>query len=139
MVLQLLRLRVVSATERFQWTCSPRRSHRSRVTRRIPAPRIAEGLAITRECVRDIAGGRRGRRRATAIVLMPARFQVDDADYGRLKEAVAAAGGELLRDAATERFDAALAALPLPRVDAPAGAPRARCPGPTSSSRRRCT
>ena len=41
----------------------------------------------------------------------------DDADYGRLKEAVTAAGGELQRDAASQRFDAALAELPLPRVD----------------------
>ena len=42
---------------------------------------------------------------------MPARFQVDDADYGRLKDSVAAAGGELVRDAATERFDEALAPI----------------------------
>ncbi len=48
---------------------------------------------------------------------MPARFQVDDGDYGRLKEIVAAAGGTLVRDAATERFDQALAPLGLPRLD----------------------
>ena len=52
---------------------------------------------------------------------MPARFQVDEADYGRLKAIVAAAGGSLVRDAATERFDAALAPL-IPRLDVPAGA-----------------
>jgi hypothetical protein len=51
-------------------------------------------------------------------MLMPARFQVDDADYGRLREAVAQSGGELIRDAATERFDRILAALPIPRFDA---------------------
>ena len=62
-------------------------------------------------------------------MLMPARFQVDDADYGRLKEAVAAAGGHLVRDAATERFDAALAPLPLPRFDALPPL-RAALPGP---------
>ena len=62
-------------------------------------------------------GGRASQGASTAIALMPARFQVDDADYGRLKEAVTAAGGELQRDAASQRFDAALAELPLPRVD----------------------
>jgi hypothetical protein len=119
MVLQLLRLRVVSATERFGGTLTsgaapepPLQSYAAN-----PAPRIAEGLAISRQCIRDIAAVAAGAGARTAIALMPARFQVDDADYGRLKEAVAAAGGELQRDAASERFDAALAGLPLPRVD----------------------
>lgn len=31
-------------------------------------------------------------------IVMPARFQIDDADYGRLREAVAQAEGELVRD-----------------------------------------
>ena len=65
----------------------------------------------------------------TAVVLMPARFQVDDADYGRLREAVAQSGGELIRDAASERFDRALADLPVPRFDA-LPALRASLPGP---------
>jgi lysophospholipase L1-like esterase len=116
MVLQLLRLRVVSATARFQGLLTapepPLQSYAAS-----PAPRIAEGLAITRQCVRDIAAVAASRGASTAIALMPARFQVDDADYGRLKEAVTAAGGELQRDAASERFAAALAELPLPRVD----------------------
>jgi hypothetical protein len=60
---------------------------------------------------------------------MPARFQVDDADYGRLREAVSQAGGELRRDAASERFDAALASLRLPSLDA-LPALRAALPGP---------
>ena len=116
MVLQLLRLRVVAATARFHGLLSapepPLQSYAAS-----PAPRIAEGLAITRQCVRDIAAVAASQGASTAIALMPARFQVDDADYGRLKEAVAAAGGELQRDAASRRFDAALAELPLPRVD----------------------
>ena len=62
-------------------------------------------------------------------MLMPARFQVDDADYGRLREAVAQSGGELVRDAATARFDEALSTLPLPRLDA-LPALRAALPGP---------
>jgi SGNH hydrolase-like domain, acetyltransferase AlgX len=115
-VLQLLRLRVVSATDRFSGTLSapepPLQSYAAH-----PAARIADGLAVSRQCVRDIAATAAATGASTAIALMPARFQVDDADYGRLREAVAAAGGELQRDAATERFDAALAELPLPRLD----------------------
>ncbi len=48
---------------------------------------------------------------------MPARFQVDDPDYQRLRDIVAQSGGELRRDAATERFAAALGDLGLPIVD----------------------
>jgi lysophospholipase L1-like esterase len=116
MVLQLLRLRVVAATARFRGVLTapepPLQSYEAS-----PAPRIAEGLAVSRQCVRDIASIAARLGASTAVALMPARFQVDDADYGRLKEAVAAAGGELRRDAATERFDAALADLLLPRLD----------------------
>jgi lysophospholipase L1-like esterase len=116
MVLQLLRLRVVSATERFTGRLAapepPLQSYAA-----IANPRIAEGIAISRQCLADIAAVAAAGGARTAIALMPARFQVDDADYGRLKEAVAAAGGELRRDAASERFDRALAGLPLPRLD----------------------
>jgi lysophospholipase L1-like esterase len=128
MVLQLLRVRVVSATGRFSGTLAapepPLQSYAAN-----PAPRIAEGLAITRQCIRDIAAVALGAGARTAVALMPARFQVDDADYGRLKDAVAAAGGELRRDAASERFDGALADLPLPRIDL-LPALRGALPGP---------
>ena len=60
---------------------------------------------------------------------MPARFQIDDPDYGRLKAIVAEAGGNLVRDAATERFDAALAPVSVPRLDLLPGLRAAR-PGP---------
>jgi hypothetical protein len=60
---------------------------------------------------------------------MPARFQVDDADYQRLRANVTQAGGILLRDGANARFDAALADLPAPRVDVLPALRRA-LPGP---------
>jgi hypothetical protein len=63
------------------------------------------------------------------VVLMPARFQVDDGDYGRLKEIVAAAGGSLVRDAATARFDQVLSPLGIPRLDL-VPALRGALPGP---------
>ena len=53
----------------------------------------------------------------TALLLMPARFQLDDADHGRLKQAVRQAGGELVRDAASTRFRTTLGGLGLPMMD----------------------
>ena len=82
-----------------------------------PPPHVLEGVAVTRTAVERIAGraGRLGAR--TGIVLMPARFQTDDDDYGRLAKTVAEHGGTLERHAATERFRAGLAATKLPMLD----------------------
>jgi hypothetical protein len=60
---------------------------------------------------------------------MPARFQVDDADFGRLKEVVSQAGGELVRDGATDRFARTLATIDVPQFDA-LPALRGALPGP---------
>ena len=110
MVLQVLRLRVVSATERFTGALgTPEPPLQSYAVN--PAPRIGQGLTIARECVAGIAASATAGGARTAVMLMPARFQVDDADYGRLKEAVAQSGGELARDAASERFAAAISGL----------------------------
>jgi hypothetical protein len=128
MVLQLLRLRVASATERFGAVLAAPEAPLQMYDAH-PNPRIAEGLAVSRQCISEIASVAAAAGARTAIALMPARFQVDDADYGRLKEIVAASGGDLRRDAATERFDAALADLPLPRVDL-LPALRSALPGP---------
>ena len=83
----------------------------------------------TRQCVQAIDAEAEAAGARTAILLMPARFQVDDGDYGRLRDTVAQSGGELVRDAASQRFDAAMATLPLPRLDA-LPALRAALPGP---------
>lgn len=127
MVLQILRLRVVSATERLTPTVAPEPPLQSYAAS--PAPRIAEGLEIATRAIDDIAKTAAGAGADTAVVLMPARFQVDDPDYGRLAEAVRASGGTLVRDAATERFDRALAPLPIPRLDVLPALRRA-LPGP---------
>ncbi|HET7220318.1 MAG TPA: hypothetical protein VFJ02_19820 [Vicinamibacterales bacterium] len=116
MVLQILRLRVVSATERFSPSAAPPEPPLQSYAAR-PAPRISEGLEIATRAIDDIAKTAAAAGAATAVVLMPARFQVDDPDYGRLADAVRQAGGTLVRDAATERFDAALSALPIARLD----------------------
>lgn len=116
MVLQILRLRAVSAADRFTGATAPPEPPLQSYAAN-PAPRIAQGIAITRECVEEVARLAAAHGAKTAIALMPARFQVDDADYGRLKEAVAGAGGELVRDAATQRFADGLGGLGLPVVD----------------------
>ncbi len=116
MVLQVLRLRVVSVTDRLPTFKAPPEPPLQSYAAH-PAPRIAEGMRISRDCVSAIADEASSVGARTMVMLVPARFQVDDPDYGRLKTAVAQAGGELVRDAATDRFDAALADVPLPRLD----------------------
>jgi lysophospholipase L1-like esterase len=128
MVLQILRLRIVTATERLSPSLAPPEPPLQSYAAE-PAPRIAAGLAAARRSVEDIAGTAASVNATTAVVLMPARFQVDDADYGRLKAIVAAAGGSLLRDAASERFANALAELALPQLDV-LPALRSALPGP---------
>jgi len=116
MVLQVLRLRFTALTDRFTHVIGPPEAPLQSYAAH-PAPRIARGLEITRDAVSAIAEDAAAAGARTGVLLMPARFQVDDGDYGRLREAVAQAGGELVRDAATERFDRAVAALTLPRLD----------------------
>ncbi|HEX6464209.1 MAG TPA: SGNH/GDSL hydrolase family protein [Vicinamibacterales bacterium] len=128
MVLQVLRLRVVTVTDRLSnWITPPEPPLQAYAAK--PAPRIAEGLRVSRECVQAIASDAATAHARTMVLLIPARFQVDDADYGHLKEAVEGAGGHLVRDAASERFNEALAGLAVPRLDV-LPALRAALPGP---------
>ncbi|HEY2433694.1 MAG TPA: SGNH/GDSL hydrolase family protein [Vicinamibacterales bacterium] len=128
LVLQVLRLRVVSVTDRMSnWRSPPEPPLQTYAER--PAARIGEGLRLSVDCVRQIANDAAASGARTMVMLMPARFQVDDADYGRLKDIVAGAGGSLLRDAATARFADALRPLGLPEFDA-LPALRASLPGP---------
>ena len=121
-------VRIVSVTDRLShWISPPEPPLQSYAEK--PAARIAEGLRISRECVETIAAEAAAAGARTMVMLMPARFQVDDTDYGHLKRAVEGAGGKLVRDAATERFDRAIAELPVPRFDA-LPALRAALPGP---------
>ena len=82
-----------------------------------PPPVVGQGLEISRKAFGLIADRARGVGARTAIALMPARFQTDDADFGRLSEIVRQAGGELVRNSASERFRTTLAPLGLPMVD----------------------
>jgi hypothetical protein len=126
MVLQLLRLRVVAATARFARTAGPPEPPLQSYAER-PAPRIDRGLQVIHRVVRAMEEEARGAGARTAVMLMPARFQVNDIDYANLRQAVDEAGGHLLRDAATARIDAALQDLPVRRFDA---LPPLRAAGP---------
>jgi SGNH hydrolase-like domain, acetyltransferase AlgX len=128
MVLQILRLRALAVIDRLSPSVAPPEPPLQSYAAR-PAPRIADGLTITRRSMQDIEQTASAAGAKAAVVLMPARFQVDDADYGRLKEIVAGTGGNLVRDAASTRFQEALAPLGMPMVDL-LPALRAALPGP---------
>ena len=116
MVLQILRLRIVAATDRLRPQLAPPEPPLQSYAAS-PAPRIARGIELTRTAVEDVVATAAKAGAKAGIVLMPARFQVDDADYGRLAQAVADAGGQLVRDGASQRFDRGLAPIPVPRLD----------------------
>jgi len=115
MVLQTVRLRTLTLLERYS---SARPIDRA-LTMYLPVvpPDMERGLAVTRECVRRIAVSAAARGARTGIVLVPARFQVDDENYESLKAIVADSGERLLRDAATARFLSTLGGLGLPLID----------------------
>jgi len=80
-------------------------------------PDVEQGLGVSRRAFGLIAERAAARGAASALVLMPARFQTDDADYERLKAIVSAGGDTLVRDVATDRFKEALTPLGLPMFD----------------------
>jgi hypothetical protein len=82
-----------------------------------PPAEVRHGLDVTRATVDRLARGASAIGARTVVVLMPARFQTDDADYERLAAIVKGSGGELVRNSASERFREALAPTALPVLD----------------------
>lgn len=78
---------------------------------------VRRGLEITAECLDQIKKNASKDGAKVVILLLPARFQVDDADYARLAAIVAGAGGHLERDAASARFGTALQKVGVPMFD----------------------
>lgn len=113
-VLQLVRLRYDQLKARFV-TGTPERPLASYLTD--PPPFVQRGLDVSRAAFGKIADRAKGVGARTGIVLVPARFQTDDTDYGHLKRAVEEAGGVLDRNSASRRFDEALQPLGLPMID----------------------
>jgi hypothetical protein len=114
MVLQFVNLRVTQLKARFQGPTTelPFTTYLAE-----PPPEVPAGLDVTRRAVGLIVAKAADRGAATAIVLMPARFQTDDADYAWKVAEVKTAGGSLVRNAGSERFARALAPLGVPMLD----------------------
>jgi hypothetical protein len=114
MVLQIVGLRWDLLKSRFR-TPAPSRPVSTYLDN--PPPDVTQGLEVSRRAIGLISGRATAIGARTGVVLMPARFQTDDADYGRMDEIVRQAGGVLRRNAATDRFGDALAPLGLPTLD----------------------
>ena len=115
-VLQVTRLRVTTVLDRFGWR--PEIDPPLRTFLPEAPPEITRGLAATRDAVSRLSALTRSQGARLVVVLLPARFQVDDGDYERLKAIVERSGQTLDRDRATERFESALAGLDVPVLDA---------------------
>jgi hypothetical protein len=128
MVLQIMRLRVMALADRLGRTPTLERA----LTTYLPSapPDVVRGLEVTRDSVSRIAALAAKDGAKTGVVLLPARFQLDDEDFASLKAAAEQTGQTLVRDAATERFKAALEGLPVPLMDA---LPALRAAPPRSS------
>ncbi len=113
-VMQYVRMRWDQLSGRFA-TGTPERPLISYLSD--PPPILQQGLEVSRRAFQLIADRARGVGARTGIVLMPARFQTDDPDYGRLAEIVKSAGGTLVRNSASERFQSALAPIGAPMID----------------------
>jgi lysophospholipase L1-like esterase len=114
MVLQLTRLRVEQIKDHFR---GPGTERPLATYLDVPPPEVVHGLEVTRRAFGMISARAAELGARTALVLMPARFQTDDADYERLVEIVHHAGAEVVRNAATERFREALSPLGVPTLD----------------------
>jgi len=114
-VLQIARMRVTTALDRFGWR--PEIDPPLRTYLADAPPEIEKGIAVARDAVARLATLTASQGARLVVVLLPARFQVDDDDYGRLKEIVGRSGKTLERDLATERFAKALRGLGVPVLD----------------------
>jgi hypothetical protein len=83
----------------------------------VEPPEVTQGLEVTQRAYGLIAARAAARGARTGLVLLPARFQVDDAEYAQLAAAAKAGGHELSRNSGSDRFDKALSELELPLLD----------------------
>ena len=116
MVLQIARQRLDQVREQFG-TRQPAPDRRLLSYATPLRPDVARGFDLAREAMARLAADVAGRGARLALVQVPARFQLDDAEFQRMHAEVARFGFELGIDGASERFGAALAPLGLPTVD----------------------
>lgn len=117
MVLQIVNQRVGLVRERLQPARQPSPDRRLLTYASPLRPDIAEGLTAARKAMARLAQAAGGQGARVALVLAPARFQLDEAEFGRMRAEVTRFGFEMDVDAASTRFAEAYAPLGLPQID----------------------
>jgi len=117
MVLQIVKQRADQALERFTPARQPSPDRRLLSYATPLREDIAEGFADSARAMTRLASAATARGARTAIVLVPARFQIDEADYGRIRTGVTGFGYEMDIDGASTRFAETFRPLGLPMMD----------------------
>lgn len=117
MVLQIVNQRAREAVERLRPARQPAPDRRL-LSYSTPMPEdVAAGFGEAAAAIRRIADRAAASGARTGIVLVPARFQLDRADFDRIRPGVTGHGYEMAQDAASERFAEAFRPLGLPLID----------------------
>ncbi|HEX7085623.1 MAG TPA: GDSL-type esterase/lipase family protein [Vicinamibacterales bacterium] len=117
MVLQILAQRARVVLERFR-PSGPASPDRRLLSYSTPIPDdVKDGFRLAADAVRDMTGIAAAHGASLAIALVPARFQLDPAEYGRMRDVVEPAGYRLEIDGASKRFAEAYGRLGLPMID----------------------
>ena len=114
MVLQIARLRVQTVLARLR-TATPERPLVTYLADEDPL--VTRGLAITAESIQAIEDDAAAHGARVAVLLLPARLQLNDRNFEDLETSVREAGGRMERDIATVRFRRAVETLEIPMLD----------------------
>jgi len=117
MVLQIINQRVDELRERFRGPHGAQPDLRLLTYATPEIPEVEHGLEISRDAIGRIAAEAARTGAKTAIVLMPARLQLDDEEFTRMRGFVEPAGYRMDPDVADARFAAAYQPLGLPVLD----------------------
>ena len=117
MVLQMAKQRADQVIERVEPARQPAPDRRLLSYAAPLRPDLAEGFEEANRAMARLARAASSRGARTAVVLVPARFQLDSAEYRRMHAEVARFGFELDIDGASTRFTDAYAPLGLPLLD----------------------
>lgn len=117
MVLQIVNQRIEQVTERLGPTRQPAADRRLLTYATPLREDIVRGLDAASRALARIAAAAAARGARTAVVLAPARFQLDPDDFGRIRGDVTRLGFAMDVDAASRRFADAYRPLGLPILD----------------------
>jgi lysophospholipase L1-like esterase len=117
MVLQIAKQRTDQVLERVQPARQPSPDRRLLSYATPLRPDIAHGFEEATRATARLADTAASRGARTAVVLVPARFQLDAAEYQRMQAEVSRFGFELDVDGASARFREYFASLGLPLLD----------------------